>query len=114
LRTELAKKQANIDRGRREMQKIIEEKALELQKLELSKNAAIEVEKSDKAFMKRELDQVTEKLHSVQQRAKLVSDEGDSASNNKAVNKLDTSRLKPPPPKRARTSRSRLPENIDE
>ena len=118
MRNQLTKKQNEIEKGRQEKLKLLEQQKQELKKAEKDKDLALQKVQTEKEFMQRELDQVTDSFQMLQKQAKLGrpplelanGDQGEH-SHSKLSKRRKSGDAKPSPP----AKRSRMqPANLDE
>ena len=110
MRRELGKLRTEVENARQEKTRILEQKNKETKKLQDESKLKLEGVKSEKQFIQRELDEVTEQLQKLQK----IANNNDGASSTGG-----SSRFKPPdllssqpPSKKAKMSN--IPSNIDE
>ena len=117
LRKELSKRQSEIDAGRKHRENLLNIQAETAKNHEEEKKEAQEKAKSDREFLKRELDLARERIEEI--RKNEANDENDKrhSGRNGSVHRrrqVDPPAFPTPPQKRQKMTKSILPSNIDE
>ena len=109
MRRELGKLRTEVENARQEKTRILEQKNKETKKLQDESKLKLEGVKSEKQFIQRELDEVTEQLQKLQK----IANNNDGASSTGSSGRFKPPDLSSQPPSK-KAKMSNIPSNIDE